>query len=156
VRLDQGRSAGLRTGLPAEITIRSNLRKSLAGKVVRVEPISDSVTEERIAQVAFDLMPQGMSTGEMAEVTLHLPAISDALLIPNASLRYRGAQAGVWLHADGHLRFVPVKTGVEGLDGKVQIVEGLKAGDEVVVYSERDLKDDSRIKVVSSLQGKAR
>jgi HlyD family secretion protein len=37
----------------------------------------------------------------------------------------------------------------------VQIVEGLKAGDEVVVYSERDLKDDSRIKVVSSLGGKA-
>ena len=155
VRVDQGRSAGLRVGLPAEITIRSNTRNPLAGKVVRVEPISDSVTEERIAQVAFDLMPQGVSTGEMAEVTLHLPAISDALLIPNASLRYRGAQAGVWLHADGHLRFVPVKTGAEGLDGKVQIVEGLKAGDEVVVYSERDLKDDSRIKVVSSLGGKA-
>ncbi len=155
VRLDQGRSAGLRVGLPAEITIRSNPRKPLTGKVVRVEPISDSVTEERIAQVAFDLMPHGVSTGEMAEVTLHLPAISDALLIPNASLRYRGVQAGVWLHADGHLSFVPVKTGAEGLDGKVQIVEGLKAGDEVVVYSERDLKDDSRFKVVSSLEGKA-
>jgi HlyD family secretion protein len=91
----------------------------------------------------------------MAEVTLHLPAITDALLIPNASLHYRGAQVGVWLHVDGHLRFVPVKTGAEGLDGKVQIVEGLKVGDEVVVYSERDLKDDSRIKVVSSLGGKA-
>jgi HlyD family secretion protein len=155
VRLDQGRSAGLRMGLPAEITLRSNPRKSLSGRVVRVEPISDSVTEERIAQVAFDFIPQGVSTGEMAEVTLHLPAISDALLIPNASLRYRGAQVGVWLHADGHLRFVPVKTGAEGLDGKVQIVEGLKAGDEVVVYSERDLKDDSRIKVVSSLGGGA-
>ena len=155
VRLDQGRSAGLRMGLPAEITIRSNPRKPLAGKVVRVEPISDSVTEERIARVAFDLMPQGVSTGEMAEVTLRLPAITDALFIPNASLRYRGAQAGVWLHADGHLRFVPVKTGAEGLDGKVQIVEGLKVGDEVIVYSERDLKDDSRIKTVSSLGGKA-
>ncbi len=156
VRLDQGRSAGLRVGLPAEITLRSNPRKPLAGKVARVEPISDSVTEERIAQVAFDLMPQGVSTGEMAEVTLHLPAISDALLIPNASLRYRGTQAGVWLRDDGHLRFAPVKTGAEGLDGKVQIVEGLKAGDEVVVYSESDLKDDSRIKVVSSLTGKTR
>jgi len=155
-RLDQGRSAGLRVGLPAEITLRSNPRKPLAGKVVRVEPISDSVTEERIAEVAFDRLPQGASTGEMAEVTLHLPAISDALLVPNASLRFRGAQAGVWLHVDGHLRFAPVKTGAEGFDGKVQIVEGLKAGDEVVVYSERDLKDDSRIKVVSSLAGKTK
>jgi HlyD family secretion protein len=79
---------------------------------------------------------------------------SDALLIPNASLHYRGAQAGVWLRADGYLRFAPVKTGVEGLDGKVQIIEGLKSGDEVIVFSERDLKDDSRIKVVDSLVGK--
>jgi len=156
VRLDQGRSAGLQAGLPAEITLRSNPRKPLAGKVVRVEPISDSVTEERIAQVAFDLAPQGVSTGEMAEVTLHLPAISDTLLIPNASLRYRGAQAGVWLREDGHLRFAPVKTGAEDPDGKVQIIEGLKASDEIVVYSERDLDDDSRIKVVSSLIGKAK
>lgn len=155
VRLDQGRSAGLRAGLPAEITLRSNQRKPLAGKVVRVEPSNDSVTEERIAQVAFDLMPQGVSTGEMAEVTLHLPPLSDALFIPNASLRYRGAQVGVWLRADGHLRFAQVKTGTEGLDGKVQIIEGLKSGDEVIVFSERDLNDDSRIKVVDSLVGKA-
>lgn len=155
VRLDQGRSTGLRAGLPAEITLRSNQRKPLAGKVIRVEPSSDSVTEERIARVAFDLMPQGVSTGEMAEVTLHLPPLSDALFIPNASLRYRGAQVGVWLRADGHLRFAQVKTGMEGLDGKVQIIEGLKSGDEVIVFSERDLNDDSRIKVVDSLVGKA-
>ena len=100
-RLDQSRSAGLQVGLPAEITLRSKARKPFAGKVVRIEPNSDSVTEERIAQVAFDLMPQGVTTGEMAEVTLHLPAISDALLIPNAALRYRGAKAGVWLRVDG-------------------------------------------------------
>jgi HlyD family secretion protein len=155
VRLDQGRSAGLRTGLPAQIILRSNSRKPLSGKVIRVEPISDSVTEERIAQVAFDFIPHGMSTGEMAEVILHLPPIQDALIIPNASIHHRGGQTGVWMHADGHLRFVPVKTGAEGLDGTVQIVEGLKAGDEVIVHSERELKDSSRIKVVSLLGKKA-
>ena len=90
----------------------------------------------------------------MAEVSLLLPPIRDALLIPNASLRYRGSQTGVWHHSDGHLRFVPVKTGAEGLDGKIQIIDGLKADDEVVVYSEHDLKEGSRIKPVSSLGGK--
>ena len=154
VRLDQERSAGLRLGLPAVINLRSNPGAALAGKVVRIEPVSDSVTEERIAQVAFDRVPPGVSSGEMAEVTLHPPTVTDALLITNASLRYRGAQAGVWLRVNGKLRFTPVKVGATGLDGKVQIVEGLKAGDEIVVYSERALKDDSRIKVVSSLGSK--
>lgn len=154
VRLDQGRSTGLRVGLPAVITLRSDARKPFAGKVVRVEPISDSVTEERIAKVAFEPLPQGPSTGEMAEVTLHLPAVQNVLIVPNASLRYRGPQVGLWRRENGHLRFVSVKLGAEGLDGKVQIVEGVTAGDEVVVYSERELNDDSRIKVVSSLAGK--
>jgi HlyD family secretion protein len=156
VRLDQGRSAGLRMGLPAEITLRSNPRRPFAGKVARVEPISDSVTEERIAKVSFDQLPQDVSTGEMAEVTLRLPTVGDALIVPNASLRHRGVQTGVWLLAGGKLRFAPVKTGAESLDGQVQILDGLSAGDEVVVYSERELAEDNRIKVVSSLGGKAK
>jgi len=156
MRLDQGRSAGLRVGLPAAITRRSDPLTPFAGKVVRVEPTSDAVTEERIAKVAFDRVPDGASTGEMAEVTLQLPAIRNAVTIPNASLRHRGAQVGVWLHAAGQLRFVQVTTGAEGLDGTVQILEGLAAGDELVVYSERDLEDGSRITVVSALRGAAK
>ena len=73
--------------------------------------------------------------------------------MPACALAARKLACGcVWM--DGKLRFTPVKAGVAGLDGKVQIVEGLKAGDEIVVYSERELQDDSRIKVVSSLGGK--
>lgn len=154
-RLDQGRSAGLRVGLTARIVLRSNLRKTLAGKVVRVEPLADSATEERIAQVGFDRLPPEVSISEMAEVTLHLPVANDVLLIPNAALRHRGAQTGVWMRSEGHLRFVPVTAGDQGLDGQVRIIDGLKAGDEVVVYSERDLEDGSRTEVVSTLGGKA-
>ncbi len=156
VRLDQGRSAGLRAGLPAVITRRADPLTALGGTVVRVEPTSDAVTEERIAKVAFERVPDGLSTGEMAEVTVRLPVVPNAVVVPNASLRHRGAQAGVWKHAGGQLSFVPVKTGVEGLDGTVQILEGLEAGDEVVVYSERDLDDGSRIEVVAALRGASR
>jgi HlyD family secretion protein len=153
VRLDQGRSAGLRAGLPAVITRRADPQTQLPGQVVRVEPLSDAVTEERIAKVSWDRLPEGVSTGEMAEVTLQLPAVANAMVVSNASLRRRGAELGVWRHEGGKLRFAPVKTGAESLDGRVQILEGVSAGDEVVVYSQRDLKDDSRIKVVGSLPG---
>lgn len=155
-RFDQGRSAGLREGLPARITLRSSVRGAASGKVVRLDPASDSVTEERIAQVAFDSVPPGVSTGEMAEVLVSLPAFPGALLIPNAALRQRGAQTGVWRHGDGKLHFVSVKTGAEGADGMVQVIEGLQVGDEVVVHSERELSAGSRIKVVPALVGAAR
>mgnify|MGYP001585977101 FL=1 len=155
VRLDQVRSAGLRAGLSARITRRADPLGQEAGTVVRVEPISDAVTEERIAKVAFDRPPTGVSSGEMAEVTLALPVVKDAVVVPNASLRHRGIQQGVWRYADGQLGFVPVTTGAEGLDGTVQVLEGLQVGDQVVVYSERDLDAGSRVKVVTALRGSA-
>ena len=50
-------------------------------------------------------------------------------------------------------RFAPVRIGQTSLDGQVQVLEGLKAGDEVVVYSEKALTAGSRIKVVDALAG---
>lgn len=155
VRLDQARSAGLQAGLTARITRRADPLTEVAGTVVRVEPISDAVTEERIAKVAFDRAPTGVSSGEMAEVTLVLPVVTNVVVVPNASLRHRGVELGVWRYADGELGFVPVVTGVEGADGTVQILTGLQVGDQVVVYSERDLGDRSRVTVVPTLRGAA-
>ena len=57
VRLDQGRSAGLRVGLPAEITLRSSPHKNIAGKVVRVEPVSDDTEKGRHTTAAAQLLP---------------------------------------------------------------------------------------------------
>lgn len=153
MRLDQSRSTGLQAGVRAGITLRSNPHVVLGGAVARVELVSDSVTEERIAAVALDQPHQGLSIGEMAEITLRLPAVRDVLLVPNASLRRRGDASGVWILENGSLRFAAVKLGAQGVDGRMQITEGLKAGDEVIVYSERDLDESSRIQVVKSLRG---
>jgi len=151
VRFDQGRSNGLEVGLPASIVRRSSSQAALPGKVARVELVSDAVTEERIAQITFSQTPAGLSIGELVEVTLNLPVAANSPILPNASLRRLGGQSGVWLVEGEHLRFAPVKTGASGLDGRVQVLEGVAAGASVVVYSERDLAADSRFKVVDSL-----
>ena len=154
LRLDQNRSAGLQVGLPAEIVLRSRPNQVLAGKVARIELLSDSVTEERIAQVAFDASPSDVSVGEMSEITLRLPAVKQALAIPSAALRQRGGKTGVWVQAADKLSFVAVRTGTSGADGSVQILDGLKEGEAVIVHSERDLGEDSRIKVVPAIAEK--
>jgi HlyD family secretion protein len=154
LRLDQNRSAGLQVGLPAEIVLRSRPNQVLAGKVARIEMLSDSVTEERIALVAFDTPPVDVSVGEMSEITLRLPAVKQALAIPSAALRQRGGKTGVWVQATDKLSFVVVRAGTSGADGSVQILDGLKEGEAVIVHSERDLVEDSRIKVVSAIAEK--
>lgn len=151
LRVDQGRSAGLAPGLAARIALRSRPGELLAGKVARVEALADSVTEERLAMVAFDALPAGVSVGEMAEVTLQLPATAESLLLPNAAVVQHEGKTGVWRLNDGALEFAPVTLGVQGLDGTVQVLSGLAEADTVVLYSQSALKANARIAVVEQL-----
>ncbi|MDD2880687.1 MAG: efflux RND transporter periplasmic adaptor subunit [Rhodoferax sp.] len=151
MRVDQGRSAGLASGIKAHIVLRSNPQTPLGGQVARIELLADSVTEERIAQVAFDAPPNGLSVGEMAEVTLQLPATAPALLLPNAALQRQNGQSGVWRIQDGKPEFAPVQLGTQSLDGQVQVLKGLDKNDRVVIYSQKALSNGARISVVDAL-----
>ena len=153
LRLDQSRSAGLQAGLPARIRLRSQPVDTFPGTVARVDLIADSVTEERLAQVSFERIPPALSVGEIAEITLQLPTIRKARVIPNAALRYQGDRTGVWKLTDDGLAFTVVRLAAGTVDGRIQVVDGLSEGDRIVVYSEKDLKADSAIKIVSALTG---
>jgi RND family efflux transporter MFP subunit len=154
VRFDQLRTAGLREGLSASIVPRSLAGQTLAGRVARVEPLADAVTEESLAKVVFNTLPNPLPPiGELAEVTVALSALPARPVVGNASVRQLNGQTGVFVVEDDSLRFAPVKLGAADLDGRVQILDGLKAGARVVVYSQRALAADSRFKVVDSLPG---
>jgi len=152
MRIDQGRSSGLAIGLPAAITLRSRPGEQFAGRVERVDWVGDVVTEERIANVVFENAPVGLAIGELAEVTLRLPAIDKALAVPAAGLQRQGGQSGVWQSIDGRARFRPVTAGALSADGWVEVRQGLAAGDAVIVHSGKLLADGARIKPVGSLQ----
>jgi len=151
LRVDQGRSGGLAQGLKARIVLRSQPQTSMPGTVARVELLGDSVTEERIAQVAFEKAPVGMSVGEMAEATIQLPSMPQSLIVPAASIQRQGGTTGVWRMDAGKPVFAPVKPGVTSLDGQTQIIDGLKAGDEIVVYSQKPLSAGARLQVVDAV-----
>ncbi|EQB6624230.1 hypothetical protein ACYR0R_005555, partial [Escherichia coli] len=121
------------------------------------EPKADAVTEEMIAKVTFDSQPETLPpVGELAEVTVDLPALQAAPLIPNAAVQRMGDKIGVWQVVDGDLRFSPVKLGASDLNGYVQVREGLKNRDQVVTYSEKALTPRSRIHVVDHIPGVSR
>lgn len=154
VRFDQLSSAGLRAGLPVRIVLRSRSAQSLAGHILWVDPLADPVTEETLAKVVFDQMPQPLPPlGELAEATVILPAQPAVPVVPNASIRRVDGRAGVWLIENGHLHFVPVKLGVSDLDGHVQLLDGIKADQQIVLYSQRTLTEHSHIDIVQNMPG---
>lgn len=152
VRFDQINALGLTAGSFAQIILRSRSHQMLKGHVLRVEPKADAITEETLAKVVFDNQPEPLPPlGELAEVTVYLPALTPAPAIPNAAIRRDGNKLGVWQIADGNLLFTPIKLGVADLDGLVQVRGGLKHGDQVVVYSEKALTLHSRIHTVEHI-----
>ena len=150
-RIDQARAAGLALGLPVQIVLRSRPHQPLPGKVARIDTNSDSVTEERLVEIAFDQPPRDLSIGELVEVMIRLPTVINALTIPSLAVRRIQHQLGVWRIEDGKTRFVTIRTGVQTLAGQTQVVEGLAPGDRLVHHTAQQLSGGERVRVVESL-----
>ncbi len=156
-RFDQLGAGGLAAGLPARISLRSQPLATLAGVVERVEPRADAVTEELLAKVGFNPLPEPLPRlGELAEVTVDLAPQPPTPWMPNAALHRRDGQLGVWrLEGNDEPRFVPVEPGLSDLDGRVQVLAGLKAGDRVIVHSRSPLSPGSRVEIRDAIPGVA-
>lgn len=156
-RLDQVSATGLAAELPARIVLRSRSGQPLNGHVLRIEPVADAVTEETLAKVVFDVLPAPLPpVGELAEVTIQLPTLASAPVVPGAAIRRDNGNIGVWKLVDGKTKFTPVKLGASDLEGNVQVMAGLAPGEQVVVYSEKALTPRSRIHVVENIAGTPR
>ncbi len=153
VRFDQIHAHGLAAGLTAHIVLRSQTGE-LTGRVLRVEPLADAVTEEMLAKVAFDLIPNPLPpVGELAEVTVALSTLPTGPTIPNAAIQRIDGEMGVWRIKDGHPHFTPVKLGTADLNGYMQVKQGLNVGDKIVVYSAKALTSRSSVDVVDHIPG---
>lgn len=149
IRIDQGRSAGLAAGQPANIVLRSRPGDRFAGTVARVEQLSDAVTEERIAMVAFEALPAGLTLNEMAEVTVHLPPRAGVLIVPPAALVRQDGRTGVHLAVDGRAQFRPIRVGMRAEAG-VEVLEGLDGGEAVIVRRGKPIAAGDRVRVTSA------
>lgn len=155
-RFDQISAQGLAAGLPAEVVLRSRQGQPLAARVLRTEPLADAVTEELLAKISFDALPQPLPPiGELAEITVRLAALPEAPTIPQAALRTVGGERGVWTLKDGALAFAPLRLGRADLEGQVQVQQGVSVGDSIVVYSEKALGPKSRVHAVERIAGVA-
>ena len=79
-------------------------------------------------------------------MTIELPPIANTLIVPTAAVKRSKKQDNVWLVEGGKLKLQPVTIGFQSLDGYTQITAGLKAGDEVVVFSSKPLSEGLKVR----------
>jgi membrane fusion protein (multidrug efflux system) len=93
---------------------------------------------------------QRLRPGLFARITVLLQLKEDALSIPEAAIVPQGDSQFVFKIVDGKAELTKVKTGTRR-EGRVEIVEGLAAGDEVVTAGQLKIRDGSLVSIVNGL-----
>ena len=132
-------------GMPAKVTFPSLPLRTLTGKVVFIDPVVDEMS--RSVQVRIEL-PNSEGTllpGMFGDVLIS-HAMGSGLTIP-ASAVIRTGERDIAFRVVSTDRFapVPVKIGPTRFADRYQVLEGLKAGDEVVTSGNFLIDSESRL-----------
>ncbi len=134
--------ATLKAGLPVQLAVDALPGKTFTGRVDRVAPVVDSGSGTFRVICAFDgggLLQPGM----FGRISIDYDQRANALVVPRIALLDDEGDPAVFAVRDGKAARVPVKLGY--VDGEwVEVREGLKAGDQVVVAGKAALREGSR------------
>jgi len=136
----------IRSGLPVSVTVDSLPGQRFAGRVMRISPLLDPQTRNGLVEIEIPNR-DGSLKGEMfSRVELDLGSTRETTLLPRDALVYRGDQPGVYVIESEKAKFIALETGLTQED-KVEVINGLKAGDTVITRGSNLLKDGDRVKV---------
>lgn len=147
--IDEARAGAIEVGQPAEVTRRSVPDRAMSAKVVRIEIESDRVNEEYRVYVRCGGCPLAFHLGEQAEVRITVATLPSARLVKlNALASLRTREATAWTVEDGRLQQRQVALGHRTLDGRVEIIDGVPEGVEIVNGPIAGLKVGRRATIV--------
>ena len=139
-KVDEADIGHVRLGQPARIHVETFKDKTFNGKVTQISPMGvekDNVTNFEV-KVSIDNPGRELKANMTANAEIVLEELANSIIIPEAAVTYDSQKrAFVDLAAPGTKTGrskTAVKLGV-GNGTKIQILDGLKAGDKVVLPS---------------------
>jgi membrane fusion protein (multidrug efflux system) len=139
-------STAVRSGQRVTVQLDAYPGQHLNGAITRVYPELDKQMHTRTVEATLSndisLLP-----GMFARIQVLLAEYPDALSVPpEAILTTPQQQALVFVVEEGQARQRLVQPGIED-QGRVQIVSGLKTGDQVVIAGYEKLKDGTAVQI---------
>jgi multidrug efflux pump subunit AcrA (membrane-fusion protein) len=118
--------------------------------VVRIRRESDRVTEQLAVDIVFGERPARLTFGEQAEATIRPAGVRGAVVMPLAAVIRTPDGPAAFTVAEGRLRLRPIRTGLVDPAGWVEVREGLRPGDSVVLAPGRladPANDGKRVRI---------
>jgi Cu(I)/Ag(I) efflux system membrane fusion protein len=137
---------GLALGQQAEMQVASVPGKIWKGQVDYIYPSLDPITRSLKVRLRFDNPDEALKPNMYAEVTIFAAAQQDTLSIPReAVIRTGEGQRVIVALSAGKFASRIIKTGIEAGD-RIEITDGLKEGETVVVSGQFLIDSESSLK----------
>jgi RND family efflux transporter MFP subunit len=134
---------------PAVVQIDALGNRRFQGRILRIHPELDQLTRQGVVEVVLDPVPEGARSGQFARVTLTTAQV-ERLLIPFAAVRRdREGEFVYLLQADSTTHRQPIRSGIR-LGDRIEILEGLKPGQQVVSRGFLGLTEGKKVKAVNA------
>ena len=134
----------LRIGAPVEVTVDALPGKTYDGRITFIHPTVDEKTRTLTARAEV-LNKDGALRPGMYATAIIRPATSRVLTVPTQAVLPTGTRNLVFVNrGDGQFAPRPVTIGVHG-DSLVEVVGGLKSGDEVIASATYLLDSESNL-----------
>jgi membrane fusion protein (multidrug efflux system) len=137
----------IRVGQAIRIKVDAFPGDSFEGKVYAIDPRLDVSGRSLLVRAVVPNGDQRLRPGLFARVTVLLQLKEDALTVPEQAIVPQGDSQFVFKIMDGKVHLTKVITGTRR-DGRVEIVDGLAAGDQVVTAGQLKIRDGSAVSIV--------
>lgn len=140
-RVPEQLAGRLRIGQPVQIAVDALPGAALPGVVEAIDAAADANGRALLVRARLRQTPTGLRSGLFVRVGLELGRRDQALWVPEEALVPQGGKLFVYRVRQGLAEKLPIQTGARK-PGWVELLDGVKAGDQVVSGGQSRLKGD--------------
>src|SRR6266851_4538334 len=149
VNVPEEYSRGIKVGMTADLSLAEFPDRTFRGTLVRTSEAITVTTRTLLIEIDLDNPAGTLLTGSYAEVHLAVPAQSSTLLLPVNTLLFRSEGLRVGVVKDGKVALTAVTPGHD-FGNQIEIVSGLKPGDQVIINPPDSLITGQQVQIVQA------
>jgi len=149
IKIPESYAPFIKKGLPVEARVSSYGDKIFEGKVDFISSRINADTRSLLSRISIKNEDLELLSGSLLEITVKFN-LRDALSVPDTSIMMEGEKSYIYKVSDEN---ITNKTEVDiGLrtDGKVEILSGLKQGDQIVSEGLKKVRPKGKIKPIKN------
>jgi len=148
INVPQSDLASVNIGSPVDIRVDTFPDMKFTGTVSRLDNLLEASTKTQRVLIDIENKDKKLHAGMFGSVILHFQHREDALTIPGMAVEAEGDKHFVFLVRDGKAKRTPVTVGATQGD-RVEVVDGLKSDDIVILKGTTELNDGLEVQAVA-------